>query len=147
MRLRDGLVGKQVEMLREPLGRSAVVHEHEGRPVLADELEDARLDLVPGAVFGRDGGEVRDRRVDAKVHCLRGPGVDDLDGRSGAEEARHPVERTDRGGKADALEVAAGEVAEPFEREREVRSTLRACDRVDLVDDDVLDRPEHVTSP
>ena len=33
---------------------------------------------------------------------------------------------------------------EPFEREREVRAALRGCERVDLVDDDELHRPQRL---
>ena len=71
--------------------------------------------------------------------------VDLAVGPDAAEEPRDRLERPLRGGQADPLHRAGrgarpvAEGLEPFEAEREVGPALRARDRMDLVDDHVLD--------
>ena len=67
-------------------------------------------------------------------------------GLAAAEEARDLLERPLRRGEPDPLEAAVlgTERLEPLEREEEVRAALGRGDRVDLVDDDGLDRREHL---
>jgi hypothetical protein len=82
---------------------------------------------------------------DLQVELLARAGVDELDRPSGARhEAPDLLERTLRRGEADALERAAHEPLQALERQREVRSALRAGDRVHLVDDHRLDAPERL---
>ena len=64
-----------------------------------------------------------------------------------AEEAGDRLERALRRAKADALGRSRrpsrrAQALEALEAEREVGAALRAGDRVDLVDDDVLDAAE-----
>ena len=151
MRSRDVLrAGELVDHTREALRGAPVVHEHEGRPVRLDQLEEPRLDPGPGVGLAAQRLEVLDRALDEQVRRLARAGVHDLDGprRSGgvgaAEEPGDLVQRPDRRREPDPLEVAAGEVAEALEGEREMRAALRPGDGVDLVDDHVLDRAQHV---
>ena len=95
-----------------------------------------------------DGGHVVDRDHDLEVERLARPGIDDLDVAVRSDAAEEPgdrVERPLRGAQADALErrrVRGSKALEPLEAEGEVGATLGAGDRVDLVDDDVLDAPQ-----
>ena len=61
-----------------------------------------------------------------------------------AEEPGDRRERALRGRQPDALRVGRREVAEPLEREREVRAALRGGHGVDLVDDHVLDAAQRL---
>ena len=61
-----------------------------------------------------------------------------------AEEARDLVERALGGREPDALRRTMGDGFEPLEREREVRAALGGRERVDLVDDDELHRPQRL---
>ena len=61
-----------------------------------------------------------------------------------AEEAGDLVEWALRGGEPDALEGPGREPLEPLKRQREMGAALGGCHRVDLVDDHVLDRCEHL---
>ena len=81
---------------------------------------------------------------------LRAPASTIVTSRSGpdaAEEAGDRLERPLRRAEADPLRRArlpsrSRQVLEPFEAQREVRAALGAGDRVDLVDDHVLDAAE-----
>src|SRR3989454_535042 len=59
-----------------------------------------------------------------------------------AEESRDLVRGADRGGEPDALELAAGQVPQPLEADRELRAPLVGGELVDLVDDDPADGSE-----
>ena len=153
--------------LREPTG----VAEDEGRVVLADQLDQPRVDVRPdarprldtqvdrpvgraGVVLGRrvlrELGHVVDGDDDLELQLLARTGVDDRD-RTGAvrpeatEEPRDLVERTLRRGEADALRRAVRDLVEPFEAQHEVRTALGGRHRVDLVDDHVLDGAQRLT--
>ena len=70
-------------------------------------------------------------------------GVDDLGGgRVPTSRRADGLDRALRGRQPDALRRPLADRLEPLEREREVRAALVACDGVDLVDDDGLDRAE-----
>jgi len=47
-------------------------------------------------------------------------------------------------GQADALRIADGEHREPLERQRQVNAALGRRERVDLVDDDGVDRAQAI---
>jgi hypothetical protein len=51
MRAHQLLAGLLVQPLRQPLAQAAAVHEHDGRAVRADQLDDARIDGRPDAVL------------------------------------------------------------------------------------------------
>ena len=59
-----------------------------------------------------------------------------------AEEAGDFFERALRGGKADALDAAAGDFFEALERERKMRAALGGNERVNFVEDDGVDGAE-----
>ena len=67
-----------------------------------------------------------------------------------AEEAGDGLERSLRGAEADALDGGRGrrapQVLEALQAQREVGAALGAGDRVDLVDDHVLDAPQDLAS-
>ncbi len=134
------------------VARSAMppgVHEDERRAVLAHERGDAVVRLAPQVVRS-DRRELVRRDLDPEVERAAPPRLDDGAARAPAavgalaadEEARHLLDRVHRRGEADALRPAARERLEPLEGEREVRASLVARHRVDLVHDDRLDRRE-----
>ncbi len=95
---------------------------------------------------------VVDGHDDAEVELLAHAGVDDRD-RPGpdhlavvdavaTEEVGDLLERTLRGGQADALWWRVADSLEPFEGDRQVRAALGRRHRVDLVDDHDLDAGE-----
>ena len=142
------------EVAGDPLGEPPGVGEDEGRPVLADQLAQAVVDLRPDLhrhhrLERRGGGD-----LDAQIEPPTVPGVDDhaarravrLDVGRPHQEARHLLDRLLGGGEADAQEAAA-ERLQAFEREREVRSPLVVRHRVDLVDDHRADGLQHPPSP
>jgi hypothetical protein len=53
VRPRDLLLGQLVQPQREPLRAAAVVDEHDRRAVLADQLQDLRVDRGPDRLAGR----------------------------------------------------------------------------------------------
>ena len=124
---------------------------------------DGRPDAAPGLrVEGRTAGllvererlaerrHVVDRDDDLEVERLPCAGVDDGDraARAGAaEETGDGFEWALGGAQADALRrvrVLGAQMFELLEAEREMRAALAAGDRVDLVDDHVLDPAEGV---
>ena len=137
-RMRGWIDGQMLERRSPPAGRAA------------------------GLVLGRqdlaERRHVVDRDDDLEVERLAGAGVDDLDlaiGAGAAEEPGDRVERPLRRRQADPLgraAIASGAAAaacrvpppgpqrlEAFQAQGEVGAALGAGDRVDLVDDDVLD--------
>ena len=60
------------------------------------------------------------------------------------DEAADLLERSLRGGEADALHGLAGQPVEPLDGEGEVRAALRPCDRVHLIEDQRADAPQHL---
>ena len=61
------------------------------------------------------------------------------------EEFGDCLQRTLRRRQTDALQGAVGDSAQSLQAERQVAAALGAGHRVDLVDDDKLDRGEHLT--
>ncbi len=142
-----------VEAMGDALGRAAVVHEDERRPVGLDELEQARVERRPDRLarlavdVGRAAqlAHVLDGDDHLEVELLGRAGVDDLDvAVAPAEEAGDLLQRPLGRREADPLHVAAGQVLEPLERERQVGAPLAAGHRVDLVDDHRLGRGQHL---
>jgi hypothetical protein len=83
---------------------------------------------------------VLERHDDLEVELLPRSRVDELDVAVGSgDEAADLGQRALRGREADALERALRELLEALERQRQMRSALRAGDRVDLVEDHRLD--------
>ena len=159
------LAGQLVEPLGEPLGEAAAVGEDDRAAMAPDELEDPRVDRRPDArpqvaARRRAAGlllerqdlahrrHVVDRDDDLEVERLARPGIDDGDVAVRADAAQEPgdrLERPLRGGQADPLHRtgvvgrAVTQRLQALEAEGEVGATLGAGDRVDLVDDHVLD--------
>ena len=82
----------------------------------------------------------------SRSQILAGAGVDQLDRPAARDEATDLLERALGGGEADALERLFGDPHEAFQRDREVRATFRARDRVDLVDDHRLDASQDLAA-
>ena len=157
---RDLLLGELVEAQGEALGAAAAVDEDDRRAVLADELEQLRVDRRPDRLAGHvaalgdtEVGRRRllgldhrlDRHVDLEVERLADPGVDDPRGAPRADqEAPDLLERVLRGAEADALRVVLCELGQALERERQVRPALGRGHGVDLVDDHRLDAAQHL---
>ena len=111
----------------------------------------ARLLLRRDALAHRR--HVLDRHDHLEVERLAHPGIDDRDLAARPDAAEEPgdrLERPLRGRQADPLERSGRgarpvpERREALERQREMRSALRAGDRVDLVDDDRLDAAQRL---
>ena len=68
VRAGERLLGQLVQPQRQPLGRAAVVDEDQRRAVLADELEQLRVDRRPDRLAGRLAAL---ERVELEIHVLR----------------------------------------------------------------------------
>ena len=138
---------------RDALALAARVHEHERRAVLPDERRDAVMHLLAHRLR-HDGGQGRRRQLDAQIHAPGVAGVhDDAVGRAARrdrgradEEAGDLLDRALRRREADAHERRAHELLQARDGEREVRAALARDQRVDLVDDERPDAPEHPPS-
>ena len=133
-------LGQLVQAQREPLGEAPVVDEDDRGAVLADELEERRVDRGPDRVALARLAHVLERDDDAQVELLARARVDELDGPAARDEATDLLQRALRGREPDALHRPADEALEPLEAERQVRAALRAGDRVHLVDDHDAER-------
>ncbi len=156
-----------VELVGQPLGQPARVAEDDRGVVLADELQDLRVDCRPdtatclrpdcrvtGLLAGRPHlaglGHVLDRHADRQLERLARARVHDLDfprlprpaRPHAAEESGDRFHRPLRRRKPDPLRRPGGQLLQPLEAEGEVRASLRSRQCVDLVDDDVLDAPQ-----
>ncbi len=144
-------IGQLVDARGDPLGEAARVDEDDGRAVLADELEQTRIDRGPDAVLafravlilGREASHVLDRDLDRHLHRLQAARVDDrhLAVRS-AEEPADLFERPLRRRESDALRLHLRQLAQSLEAQRQVAAALGGRDRVDLVDDKPADGTE-----
>ena len=81
-------------------------------------------------------GRARRFRSRRRRPCRRTPDA--------AEKPRDFVERALRRRQADPLHASCAQRFQPLERERQVRAPLGRHQRVDLVDDDRLERSQHV---
>ena len=162
------LAGELVEPLGEPLGEAPAVDEDDRAAVRADQLEDRRVDRRPDArpairAGRRATGLVLGRQDLARCAVMSSTGT--MTWRSSGLRAPASTIRTSRPGPTPAMNrpiassgrcvadrpircggarVGAAEALEPLQAEREVRAALRAGDRVDLVDDHVLDAAQHL---
>ena len=123
---RDGLLAEQPrELRRDALGHLARVHEDERRPVLADELADALVDLLPLLVRA-DRRERRrrdlDRRGRARGTCPRRRGCTRGPRPPGSGRPRRAASAWPRGRRAGS----AGPRAARGARAR-ARGGFRAC--------------------
>ena len=134
--------------MEDAFGTRPGVREDEGVGVSVDEFVQAvvesGLDEVAWCV-----DEIVGRTLETQVELASEASVHDLvlaglaAGRFPAdEELGDRLQGFDGGRTADPGEFAIGERREPFETHRQVRATLVRRQRVDLVDDDVLDGPE-----
>ena len=165
----DRLVRELVEPQGEPLGEPAVVDEDDRRAVLPHEVEQGRVDRRPDRararlVAGRHRDAVRQHRLaeaevgarlahvlerddHLEVELLAGAGVDELDRPAAGDEPPDLLQRPLRGREPDALERVVGGALEPLERQRQMRTALRAGDGVHLVDDHGLDPAQRLAAP
>jgi hypothetical protein len=166
MRAGDLVLGELVQAHRQPLRETPVVHEHDCRPVRTHELEQRRVDGGPDRARGRlvAGGhldpvghdrlrelgrraelaEVLHRHDDLEVEVLPRPRVDEPDRAVAADEAADLLERTLGRREPDPLGGVLEQSVEPLERDRQVGAALRPGDRMHLVDDHGLDRPQRL---
>ncbi len=168
----DKLLAREfVESLGQPFAQPPAVGEHDRAAVAADKVQDPRVDRRPDAgpgiaARGRPAGlliqrqdlahgrHVVDRDHDLEVERLACADVDDRHRAVRPDPAEEPgdrVERPLRGGQPDPLHrgrrrirAGAAQGLEPFEAERQVCPAFRAGDRVDLVDDHVLDPTQDI---
>jgi len=121
---------------RAPLRPGAIPLPGAGRRVRSDAREG------PLRLGGIDVRHVGDRDGDQQVEVRPRRGVDDLDRAVSPQKARNLLQRADRGGESDALRFPVGQLAEPLQRQGQVRAALRRGHRVHLVHDDGLDRAQ-----
>jgi hypothetical protein len=163
---RDLPLGKLVQAQRQPLGETAVVDEHDGRPMRLDEPQDLRVDRRPdraGAVLGADVhllavrrdrmrqrrrraqlAQVLNRHDHLEVELLARPRVDELDLTPAGHEAADLLERPLRRRKPDPLDRVLGQRLQALDADRHVRAPLRARNGVYLVQDQGLDARQHL---
>ncbi len=161
MRARELAFGELVEPERKPLGEPAIVDEHDRRAVLLDEAQDLGIDRRPDRLdaplragvhllsvrrrgvreqAGRSQlAQVLDRDHDLEVELLARPRVDELDRTSARHETADLLERPLRRREAEPLHRGVEQRLEPLDADRKMRPTLRACDRMHLVEDERLD--------
>lgn len=120
-----------------------------------DEREDLGEDQGPDPLGGQEG-EVGCGAFDAEIHRFFVPRVDDVHGAGSKyasvfaeppEKCGDPFQRALRCGEPDSHEFLVRRLLEPLQGEGEVHAALVPAQGVDLVDDDVLDRPEHRARP
>ena len=153
------LLGQLIEPRGKPLGEAAPVAEDDGAAVLQNLLQNARVDAGPNAAAltlhrhvrratgdGVDhlanGAHVFHRHYHVDFQRLANAGVDDGDGPAAviglvpAEEVRNLLQRTLCSAEPNALRRPRGDGFETLEAEHQVRTPLRGCHGVNLVDDD-----------
>ena len=129
--------------LREPPG----IHEHERRPVRADQLREPVVFLDPDLVR-HDRLERRLRQHELEIALAHVTFVDHgaLRVRRAREERGQSVDRLRRGRNPDARRRRRAQRIEPLERQREMRAALVARDRMDFVDDHRAHRAQHLAA-
>ena len=113
--------------------------------MLLRQRRDPFVDLRPD--FRRHHGFERRRRdFQGEVAAADVPGVDDLAIRRPCadEKARHGLDRLLRGRQADPLQLAAAQILQSLQRQRQMRAALVRRQRVDLVDDHRPRRRQHL---
>ena len=91
-------------------------------------------------------GHVVDRDLDAQIPRLMGGRADDGGRLARADPPRNVLDWADGGGEPDALGRRSEQGVEPLEGEGEMGATLRAGDRVHLVEDDRVDAAERLAA-
>ena len=159
-------VRELVQAQREPLGEPAVVDEDDRRAMLLDEPQDLRVDRRPdrvGAALGRreeraavglgrvlvrdrlsELAHVLDRHHDLQVELLARARVDECDLAPTRNEPADLLERALRRRERDPLHRPLHQLLQALDADRHVRAALRACNCMHLVDDQRLDRAQHV---
>ena len=128
----------------DALRHSAGVDEDERGAMLLRQRRDPFVDLRPD--FRRHHGFERRRRdFQGEVAAADVPGVDDLAIRRPCadEKARHGLDRLLRGRQADPLQLAAAQILQSLQRQRQMRAALVRRQRVNLVDDHRPRRRQH----
>ena len=99
------VLGELIQPHRQALGEPAVVDEDDRRAVLADELQNLRVDRGPDRVVGAllGHGHVVERNDDLEVELLRTACIDELDLARARDEAADLLQRPLRRGQADPL--------------------------------------------
>ena len=124
------------EQMRHAFGHAARVDEHDGGLVPTHVSGDA-VQHVGHLLARRDRPELFVGQLDGDVKVALMPDVDDGASRLGAhEQPRDHIDGSLRRGETDAHRRRCAEARDPLQRQRQVRATLVACHRVDLVDDD-----------
>ena len=162
------------EVVRGSFRQPACVHEHEGCPVLADQLRQPVVDVAP-LLAGADRLQVCRRHVDCHIQVALVSGVNDgavallrvplrearhlalfrdvfacgdVDRLSSGshQELRRQLDRPHRRRQPDAGRPLPAGVVEPGQRQRQVATALIADQRVDLIHDHRLRAPDHLAA-
>ena len=135
------------QIVRRPLSQPAGVDEDQRRAMLLDQRGEPVVDVAP-LLARADRLEIGRRYLDRDIEVTLVAGVDDRAVRRFApnQETSRLLDRSDRGGEADARRPLSADVIESREREREVAAPLVADQGVDLVHDHRLRAAQHLTA-
>jgi len=121
------------ELVRHAFGEAPRVHRDERGAMRADQPDEPLVDFLPHLVR-HDRLERRARHLHRQVELALVALVHDLTGRR-SQKLRDLVDGLLSCGKPDALQLAAADVIQALERQREVRAATRLEHGVDFVDD------------
>ncbi len=132
------------EMAGHPLDQPAGVDKDQGRPVLADQIGEAVVNLLPD-IARHDCFERRGWNLDREIAGAAVAGVDDraLVAAGADKKPRHGFDRLLRRRQTDPQQPALGQRRQPLERHGEMAAALVRCHRMDFVDDDGPGRRQH----
>ena len=135
------------EMMAHALGQSARVHKDQRRAMMAGEIGNALVNLVPHFIR-RYGAKLAAGHLDAQIKRPALRDVDDIGQRliGSRQELRDELNWLLRGGKANSRGAGSGERVEPLERERQMRAALVVRHGVNLIDDHGLHRAQNLAA-
>ncbi len=136
-----------------PLGQAPCVHKDQRGPVLADQLGDPVVDLLPN-LARHHRLQRRTRDLDPQVELTAVAFVNDHTAWRPVlaqpvvahQEAGHLLDRPLRRRESDPRQGAAGQLGQPLNAQRQVRAAPVVGQRVDLVDDQRARRAQQVAA-
>ena len=141
---RDIALRQIIQAQREAFGETPVVDEDDRRTMRFDELEDLGVDRGPDRTCLAGLPHVLERNYDLDVELLCAARIDQFDGPPARDEAPDLLHRPLRRREADALHRLLGQAVEPLDGQRQMCAALRPRDGVYLVEDQRLDRLQHL---
>src|SRR6266404_3216493 len=130
------------QLVRHTLDQAARVDENQARAVPSNLLDELVIDRRPN-ILANDRAKLVIGNFDAQLHLALMPDVDDgaiggtvrRDIARADKETRYLFDRLLCCAQADPLHWTSRQCIEPFQRKREMRSSLVLRDGVNLIDD------------